>query len=138
MFALAGFELEPLDVVDIGVRRQHAANFSARPAIGVEVDSYPERVALDRGELAFEVDPLSRKRGFEISVIQLVELATFDFDDFAPDHFGLGLAGPLQECPVDESIALERIDVANRQPERVQLALRQREQAIPVYPFALG
>ena len=114
MFALAGFELEPLDVVDIGVRRQHAANFSARPAIGVEVDSYPERVALDRGELAFEVDPLTRKRGFEISVIQLVELATVDFDDLASDDFGVRLAGPLEKRPVDESVVLGSVDVADR------------------------
>ncbi len=92
MLALAGLELEALDVVDIGVRGQHAADVAARPAIGVIIDADPESVALDRGKLALEADALAGKRGFEIGVVELVELAAVDLDDFAADDFGLRLA----------------------------------------------
>src|SRR6202165_5123503 len=123
MLALAGLELKALDVVDIGERGQNAADVAARPAIRVIIDADPESVALDRGELAFEADALAGKRGLEIGMIKLVELAAVDFDDFAADDFGLGAAGPVEEGAVDETIALVRVDVADRQAERVQLAL---------------
>src|ERR1700674_2518053 len=118
MLALAGLELEALDVVDIGESGHHATHIALRRAIRVIIDADPESVALDRGELAFEADALAGKRGFEIGMIKLVELAAVDFDDF-----GVGAAGPVEEGAVDETIALVRVDVADRQAERVQLAL---------------
>src|SRR6202049_214075 len=126
MLALAGLEFEALDVVDIGESGQHATHIALRPAIRVIIDPYPESVALDRGELAFEADALAGKRGFEISVIKLVELAAVDFDDFAADDFGMGAAGPVEEGTVDETIALVRVDVADRQAARLPLWLGKR------------
>ena len=123
MLALTGLELEALDVIDIGESGQHATDVAPRSAIRVIIDADPESIALDRGELAFEADPLAGKRGFEISVIKLVELAAVDLDDFAADDFGLGAADPVEEGAVDETIVLVRIDVADRQAERIQLAL---------------
>src|ERR1700738_4936705 len=136
MLALAGLELEALDVVDIGESGQQATHIALRAAIRVIIDADPESVSLDRGELAFEADALAGKRGFEISVIKLVELAAVDFDDFAADDFGLGAAGPVEEGAVDETIALVRVDVADRQAERVQLALGKRQQGLPFRSFA--
>ena len=123
MLALAGLELEALDVIDIGESGQHATDVAPRSAIRVIIDADPESIALDRRELAFEADPLAGKRGFEISVIELVELAAVDLDDFAADDFGLGAAGPVEEGAIDETIVLVHVDVADRQAERVQLAL---------------
>ena len=92
MLALARLELEALDVVDVGVGREHAADVAARPAIRVVVDADPEGVALDRRELALEAHPLAGERGFEVGVIELVELAAVDLDDLAADDLGLRLA----------------------------------------------
>jgi len=109
-----------------------------RAAVGVEVDANPERVALDRGKLAFEAHPLAGKRGFEIGVIKLIEIAAVDFDDFKADDFGLGAAAPIEESAIDEAVALVRVDIADRKTERVELALRQRQQGVALQPFARG
>src|SRR6266567_1348502 len=138
MLALTRLQLEALDVVDIGVRREHSSHVAARPAVRIEVDAYPERVALDRGELPLEADALSGQRGLEIRVIELVELAAVDLDNLAPDDLGLRLAGPVEKRPVDEAVALVHVDIADGQAERVQLALRQRQQGFPLHPLAHG
>src|SRR5450631_2361219 len=138
MLALTGLELEALDRVDIGIGRQDAANVAALAAIRVVIDADPESVALDRGELPFEADALAGEGCFEIGVIELVELAAVDFDDFATDDFGLVVAAPVEKGTIDETIALVRVDVTDRQAERVQLALRKRQQGIPFHPFARG
>src|SRR6266478_7158764 len=121
MLALAGLELEMLDIVDIGESGQHATDLASRPAIGVIIDTDPESAALDRGELAFEADALAGERGLEISVIKLKEVAAVDFGNFAADDFALGAAGPVEERAIDETIVLVKVDVADRQTERVQL-----------------
>ena len=59
-------------------------------------------------------------------MIELVELAAVDFDDLAADNLGLRLARPVEKCAVDEAVTLIDVDVADRQAERVQLALGQR------------
>ena len=104
-------------------------------AVRVVVDADPESVALDRGELALEADALAGQRGFEIGVVELVELAAVDFDDLAADDFGLVAAAPVEEGAIDETIALVRVDVADRQAERVQLALGKRKQGFPFDPL---
>jgi len=86
--------------------------------------------------LAFEADALAGQRGFEIGVVELVELAAIDLDDFAADDFGLLAAGPVEEGAIDETIALVRVDVADREAERVQLALRKRKQGLPFHSLA--
>ena len=138
MLALAGLELEALDVVDVGIGRENAADVAARSTVGVVVDADPEGVALDRRELALEADALAGERRLEIRVIELVEFAPVDLDDLAAEHVALGLAGPVEEGAVDEAVPLLRVDIADRQPERVQLALRQRQQCLPFHPFAHG
>ena len=138
MLALAGLEFEALDVVDVGIRRQDAAHVAARTAVGVVVDADPEGVALDRRQLAFEADALAGQRRLEIGVVELVEFAPVDLDHLAAEDVALGLAGPVEEGAVDEAVALLGVDVADGQAERVQLALRQRQQGFPFHPFAHG
>ena len=46
------------------------------------------------------------------------------------------LPEPVEERPVDEAVALVAVDVGDRQAERVQLALRQRQQRLPLDGFA--
>ena len=123
MLALAGLELEMLDIVDIGESGQHATDLASRPAIGVIIDTDPESAALDRGELAFEADALAGKGCFEISAIKLVEVAAVDLDDVTANDFGLDEPGPVEERAIDETIVLISVDVADRQTERVQLTL---------------
>src|ERR1700675_932836 len=123
MLALAGLELEALDVVDIGESGQHATHIALRPAIRVIIDTDPESVALDRGELALEADALAGEGCFEISVIKLVDFAAVDLDDFTANDFGLGKPGPVEERAIDETIVPVNVDVADRQTERVQLTL---------------
>ena len=123
MFALARLHLEALDVVDVGIGRENAADIAARSTVGVVVDADPEGVAFDRRELAFEADALTGERRLEIRVIELVEFAPVDLHDLVAEHVALGLAGPVQEGPVDEAIPLLGVDIADGQAERVQLAL---------------
>src|SRR6185503_6390286 len=123
MLALAGFELHPLDVVDVGIGREHTADIAARTAIRVVVDTDPEGVALDRRKLALEAHPLAVERGFQVAVIELVELAAVDFDDLAADDVGLRFARPVEKRAVDEAVTLIDVDVADREAERIQLAL---------------
>ena len=123
MLALASLELHPLDVVDVGVGREHAADVAARAPIRVVVDADPEGVALDRGKLALEAHPLAVERGFQVGVIELVELAAVDFDDFAADDVGLRFARPVEKRAIDETVTLIDVDVADREAERVQLAM---------------
>src|ERR1700681_535581 len=138
MLALAGLELEALDVVDIGESGQHDTHIALRPAVRVIIDADPESVALDRGELAFEADALAGKRGFEISVIKLVEVAAVDFADFAADDFGLGAAGPIEEGRVDETNGVVPRDCRDRQAEPVQLSPLKRQQGFPFDSLAHG
>ena len=49
----------------------------------------------------------------------------------------LDLLGPVEVGAVDEAEMLFRVDVANRQGERVQLALGQRQQGLSLHPFAV-
>ena len=46
------------------------------------------------------------------------------------------LAGPVEERLVDEAVALVAVDVGERQAERVELALRQREQDVAIEDVA--
>ena len=45
MLALSGFELEPLEVIDVAVGDEIAADVALRAAIGVIVDADPDRRA---------------------------------------------------------------------------------------------
>ena len=130
MLALARLELQPLDVIDVGVGRKKAANVAARAAIGVVVDADPERVALGARKLALEAHPLAGERGVDVCVVELVELAPFDLDDLAAEHLGGIPACPVEKSPVDEAIVLAGVDIAHRHGERIELALRERQQRL--------
>src|SRR5438105_15379832 len=119
MLALAGLELEMLDIVDIGESGQHATDLASRPSIGVIIDTDPESAALDRGELAFEADALAGKGCLEISMIKLVEVAPVDLDDCTANDFGLCEPGPVDERALHETIVLVNVDVAARQNDRL-------------------
>src|SRR6185437_5464510 len=71
---------------------------------------------------------LAAEGGVDVRAIELVALATDDFDDLAPEDLVGALAEPLEQRLVDEAIALVAIDVGDRRAERVQLSLRQRQQ----------
>src|SRR6516162_6677184 len=97
MLALAPLQLDALGAVDVGVGREHAADFAARPFVGVVVDPDPEGVALGAGELALEAHPLAGQSGLDVGVIELVELAPLDFDDLAAQDLLLRLTGPVEK-----------------------------------------
>ena len=69
-------------------------------------------------------------------MIELVELATVDFDHFPTQHFRSRLACPVEKRAIDEAVALIGIDVADGKAERVQLALGKREQSVTAQPLA--
>ena len=137
MLALARFELQPLDVVDIGVSREQAPDVAARAAIGVIIDADPERVALGAGKLPFEAHALAGKRSLDVGVVELIELAALDLDDLAAADLAGRLACPLEKRAIDEAVTLVRVDITDRHAERIQLALRQRQQCLPLAPFAM-
>ncbi len=63
-------------------------------------------------------------------MVELVELAPFDFDDLAAEHLRGIPAGPVEKSPVDEAIVLAGVDVAHRHGERIELALREGQQRL--------
>jgi hypothetical protein len=137
VLALARFELEPLDGVDVGIGGEQAPDVAARSAIRVIVDADPERVALGAGELTLEANPLPRQCCLDVGAVELIQFAALDLDDFSADDLGGGLAGPVEEGAIDEAIALAGVDIGNRHAERIQLALGKGKQCLPLRPFAL-
>ncbi len=136
VLALPRLELQPLQVVDVGIRREVAAHEAVCAAVGVVVDADPDRRTAGRGELALEIRALAGDRRLYVGVVELVDVAADDFDDFAAEDVLGALAGPVEERLVDEAVALVAVDVGERQPERVELALRQREQDLAIEDVA--
>src|SRR5689334_2671331 len=128
MLALPRLELEPLQVVDIAIRREEAADVALLIAIGVEVDAHPDRRPPRYRQLPFVARALSAERGVDVCAIELVVLATKDLDDLAAEHLVGALAEPVEQRLVDEPVALVAVDVRDRRAERIELALRQRQQ----------
>ena len=132
MLALAGLELEALQVVDVAVGDEEAADAPLRVAVRVVVDADPDRRPARRDELALEAGPLAGERGVDVRVVELVDVAARATSMTSrPEDLVGALAQPVEERLVDEAVALVAVDVGERQPERVQLALRQREQRRP-------
>ena len=132
VLALAGLELEPLEVVDVGVGDEKAADVALRRAVRVIVDADPDRRPPRRDQLPLVDRPLAVERGVDVGVVELVDVAAEDFDDLVADNLVLPLAQPVQERLVGEAVALVAIDVGERQAKRVELALRKRGQRIPL------
>jgi len=136
LLTLPGFELQPLQMIDVAVRDEEPADQSRWAAVRVVVDADPDRGPGRRHELPLEPGALAGERCFHIRVVQLVDVAADDFDDLAADHFVRLLAEPLHERLVDEAIALTAINVGERRAEGVQLALGEREQRLPLARIA--
>ncbi len=132
VLALAGFELEPLQVVDVGVGDEEATDVTLRRAVRVVVDADPDRRAPRRDQLPLEIGPLAVERSVDVGVVERVDVAADDLDDLPADDVFVPLGDPGQERVVDELVALIAIDVGKGEPERVQLALRQGRQAVPL------
>src|SRR6185503_16052292 len=132
VLALTRLELEPLQVVDIAVRREEAADVSLLVAVGVEVDAHPDRRTAGRRQLPLVAGAFTAQRCVDVRAIELAVFATEHLDDLAAEHLVGPLAEPVEECLVDEPVALVAIDVRDRRPERIELALRKREQRTPL------
>ena len=128
VLALAGFELEPLQVIDVAVGGEEAANVALLVAIRVVVDAHPQRLASGHRELPLVADFFATQCGVDVCAIELIAFAAEDLDDFTAEDFVGPLAEPVEQCLVDEAIALVAVDVRDRRAERIELALRQREQ----------
>ncbi len=128
VLALARLELEALQVVDIAVGREKAADVPLLVAIGIVVDADPDRLAARHGELPFVAGALAAERCLDVRAIELIAFASQHLDDLAAEDFVRALAEPVQQRLVGEAVALVEIDVRERRAERVELALRQREQ----------
>ncbi len=127
VLALARLELQPLQMIDVAVRGEEAADVTLLVAIGVIVDAHPQQLAARKRDLPFVAGLLATERGVDVRAVELVALAADDFDDLAAEDLVGALAEPLEQRLVDEPVSLVEIDVGDRRAERVQLALRQRE-----------
>ena len=130
VLALARLELDVLQVVDVGVGDEEAADVALRRAVRVVVDADPDRRPARRRQLPLEVGPLPVEGGVDVRVVEGVDFAPDDLDHLAADDVVVFLGDPAQEGGVREPVALVAVDVGERQPERVQLALRQSRQAV--------
>ena len=126
VLALAGFELELAQVIDVGVGHQESAHQAFFGAIGVVIDADPDRRTARGGQLALETGAFARQRGLDVGLVELEDVAADELDHLAPDHLVRALAQPLQERLVGKTVALVAIDVGQRRGERIELALRQR------------
>ncbi len=81
-------------------------------------------------ELALVGRALAGERRVDVGAVELVDVAAEDLDDFAAEDLDVALAEPVGERLVDEPVALVAVDVGDRHAERVELALRQREQRL--------
>jgi hypothetical protein len=138
MLALARLELQLLQVVDVAVRDQEAADMALRAAVGVVVDADPQRRAAGRDELALVGRALARQRGIDVRPIELEDVAAEDLDRLAAQHLAVALAEPVEERLVDETVALVAVDVGDRDAKRIELALGEREQRVALDGFADG
>ena len=71
-------------------------------------------------------------------MIELKDVAADHLGHVVTDHLVHALAGPFQERLVREAVALAAVDVGDRDAERVELALRQREQRLATQGLQLG
>ena len=76
VLALARLELQPLQVIDVAVRREEAADVSLLIAVGVVVDAHPERLAARQRELPFVAGAFAAERGVDVRAVELVAFAT--------------------------------------------------------------
>ena len=128
VLALPGLELQPLQVIDVAVRRQKTADVALLVAIGVVVDAHPERLAARERKLPFVAGAFATERRVDVGAVQLIVLAAEHLDDLAAEHLVGPLAEPVEQCLVDEPVTLVAIDVRDRRTEGVQLALGERRQ----------
>ena len=75
VLALAGLELEPLQVIDVAVGDEEAAHRALRRLVGVVVDVDPDRRPAGDDELPLEAGALAVERGVDVGVVELVDLA---------------------------------------------------------------
>ena len=128
MLAAAGLELQPLQLVDVGVADEKAAHLAVGAAVRVIVDVDPDGGPAGHVQLPLEPGPLAGQRRLDVGLVQREHFAPDDVLDLLPDDVREDLAGPLEERLVDEAIPPVAVDVGQRQAERVQLALRQRRE----------
>ena len=130
VLAPAGLELQALQLVDVGVGDEEAANVAVGAAIGVVVDANPHRRPARDDELPLEPRSLAAQRRFDVGLVQRIGVAADDVLDLLADDLGEGAARPFDVRLVGETIAAAAVDIGDRQPERVQLALRKRGKAV--------
>src|SRR5437762_4800007 len=104
MFALAGFELEPLQIIDVTVRREKAAHRPVGTAIGVVVDADPDGGLIRYRKLPYETCALARQRGFDVRLIELIDIVAPDVEDGMANDFIHALGDAVEECRIDEPI----------------------------------
>ena len=130
MLALAGLELEPLQIVDVAVRRQKSAHRAVGAAIGVIVDANPDRRLPRYRKLPYETCALAGQSSFDVSLVELVDIVAPDVEHGMADDLIFALGDAVEERQVDEPVTLLTIHIGERQAERVQLALRKRRQRL--------
>ena len=130
VLAPARFELEPLELIDVGIRDEETPDVAVGGAVRIVVDPDPHRRPPGHGQLPLEPGPLAAQRGFDIGFEERILVAAGDLLDLVADQLGNRQPGPFDERLVDEAIAPAAVDVGNRQAERIELALRKRRQAV--------
>ena len=128
VLAPARLELQPLQLVDVGVADEKAADIAVGAAVRVIVDVDPDRGPPRHRQLPLEPGALAGERRVDIGFVQRKHLPPVDVLDLLPDHVDEDLAGPLEERLVDEAVAPVAVHVGQRQADRVQLPLRQRSE----------
>ncbi len=128
VLAPARLELQPLQLVDVGVADEEAADIAVRAAVRVIVDVDPDRRPARHRQLPLEPGALAGERRVDVGLVQRKRLPPVDVLDLLADHVDEDLAGPLEERLVDEAVAPVAVHIGQRQADRVQLPLRQRSQ----------
>src|SRR5437773_2252635 len=97
MFALARFELEPLQIIDVAVRREKSAHGTVGTAIRVVVDADPDRGLTRYRKLPHESCALARQRGFDVSLVELIDVVAPDVEDGLADDVLLGFRHAVEK-----------------------------------------
>jgi len=126
VLAPACFELEPLQLIDVGVADEEPAYFAVRAPIRVVIDVDPDGGPSGDVQLPLEARALAREGRLHVSFVKGKHFPPHDVGDQLADDVGVDLTRPFEECLVDEPVAPIAVDVGERQAQRVQLALGQR------------
>ena len=128
VLAPARLELQPFQLIDVGVADEESANVAVCAAVRVVVDVDPDRGPSRHRQLPLEPGALAGKRRVDIGFVQRKRFPPVDVLDLLADHIDEDLAGPLEEGLVDEAVAPLAVHIGQRQADRVQLPLGQRSQ----------